>query len=161
MQGNPTFIPVVAALIRDAAGRMLLQRALPGKRHAGMWELPGGKVDSGETPRAALVREIREELGIALSEEALAPAGFADEPGGEGAPALVLFLYTCARFEGQPAGLEGQEWGWFDDAQARALSLAPMDRTLLDGPVGAPAGVTLAKPRAPAYVPAPQRAPTQ
>ena len=133
MTENPTFILVVAALIRDCAGRVLLQRALPGKRHAGTWELPGGKVDAGETPRAALVREVREELGIALRESALDPAGFADEAGAQGEPALVLFLYTCARFEGAPRALDGQEWGWFSEAEASALTLAPMDRALLRG----------------------------
>ena len=79
MEEIPTFVPVVAALIRDGEGRILLQQALPGKRHAGLWELPGGKVDRGETPRGALVREIDEELGITLEAEALLPAGFTDD----------------------------------------------------------------------------------
>ena len=131
---------MVAALIRDGEGRVLLQRALPGKRHAGLWEFPGGKVDPGETPRAALAREIAEELGIALGEEGMAPAGFADERGGEGAPALVLFLYTCDAWSGEPAALDGQEWGWFAPVDLAALPLAPMDRTLADRLFQAPPG---------------------
>lgn len=126
-------MPVVAALVPDAQGRLLLQRALPGKRHAGLWELPGGKVDPGETPRAALLREIKEELGIVLDAAAMAPAGFADEPAQAGRPALVLLLYNCSQWMGPAAALEGQEWGWFQSAEADRMPLAPMDRALLHG----------------------------
>jgi len=138
MEEIPTFVSVVAALIRDGEGRILLQQALPGKRHAGLWELPGGKLDRGETPRGALVREIDEELGITLEAEALLPAGFTDEAREEGRAALVLFLYTCGRWSGMPEGREGQQWGWFSWPESLALPLAPMDRELLDrlGSVG-------------------------
>jgi 8-oxo-dGTP diphosphatase len=132
MEENPTFVPVVAALIRDHRGRVLLQQALPGKRHTGQWEFPGGKVDAGETPRTALVREIAEELGIALALEALQPAVFADDAGATGDPALVLFLYSCSAWSGTPAALEGQAWDWFTLEQAHGLTLAPLDRVLLD-----------------------------
>ena len=71
------------------------EQALPGKRHAGLWEVPGGKVDPGETPRAALVREIGEELGLVLDPAALAPAGFVDEPALAGRNPIVLMLYSC------------------------------------------------------------------
>src|SRR5699024_5653707 len=125
MEEIPTFIPVVAAMIRDGAGRLLPQQALPGKRHAGAWEFPGGKVDPGELPRAALVREVAEELGIQLSTEALRPAAFADSPADAAGPPLVLFLYTCDAWSGTPQALEGQRWGWFTLAEARALDLAP------------------------------------
>ena len=64
VENNPTFVPVVAAAIRDGAGRLLLQQCLPHKRHAGLWEFPGGKVESEEIPRLALCREVAEELGI-------------------------------------------------------------------------------------------------
>ncbi len=57
LENKPTFVPVVAAALRDGAGRLLLQQALPHKRHAGQWEFPGGKVESGENPRIALCRE--------------------------------------------------------------------------------------------------------
>ncbi len=140
MQGIPTYVSVVAAAIRDPSGRILLQQALPGKRHEGLWELPGGKVDPGETPRAALAREIGEELGLDLAQDAMKPAGFAEDPGGEGAPALVLFLYSCGSWTGDPAGLEDQEWGWFTRDEALAMPLAPMDRMLLDGLALSPSG---------------------
>lgn len=126
-------MPVAAAAIRDTAGRLLLQQCPPRKRHAGLWEFPGGKVENGETPRFALCREVHEELGIELSEEALEPAGFAEEPPAEGRPALVLFLYTCLIWSGEPEGREGQHWGWFTPGEAALLPLPPMDRALLAG----------------------------
>jgi 8-oxo-dGTP diphosphatase len=128
----PTWIPVVAARLCDPAGRILLQEALPGKRHAGMWELPGGKVDPGETPRSALVREVHEELGLSLAQEHLQPSAFVDDEGEPGHPELVLILYTCTVWRGLPEGRDGQVWGWFDADQARGLPLAPLDRRLLD-----------------------------
>jgi 8-oxo-dGTP diphosphatase len=131
MANFPTLIPVVAALIRDGEGRILLQQALPGKRHAGLWEAPGGKVDPGESPRSALVREIKEELGITVEPGALLPAGFADEAAHEGRAPIVLLFYTCLTWSGTPASLDGQAWAWFTPAEVRELPLAPLDRELL------------------------------
>ena len=133
MENNPTIIPVVAACIRDPEGRLLMQQALPGKRHAGMWEFPGGKVESGETPRFALCREVAEELGLELFADAMEPAGFAEEPAQGDRPGLVLFLYSCLTWRGVPEAREGQRWGWFTPAEARSLELPAMDRTLLQG----------------------------
>jgi len=127
----PTFVPVVAAAIRDAAGRLLLQQCPPNKRHAGLWEFPGGKVEIGEIPRVALCREVVEELGLLLLPDALEPAGFAEEPGLDDRPALVLFLYTCTAWKGEPEGRDGQIWGWFTPAEAARLDLPPMDQSLL------------------------------
>jgi 8-oxo-dGTP diphosphatase len=132
LERKPTFVPVVAAAVRDSAGRLLLQQGLPHKRHAGLWEFPGGKVESGETPRFALCREIAEELAIELAEDALVPAGFAEEAGFDGRPPLVLFLYTCLRWQGEPEAREGQGWGWFTPEQARELPMPAMDRALLE-----------------------------
>ena len=131
MEKKPTFVPVVAAAIRDAAGRLLLQQCVAHKRHAGLWEFPGGKVENGETPRFALCREVHEELGIELAADALEPAGFAEEPSAEGRPALVMFLYTCLIWSGDPEAREGQRWGWFTPEEAAALPRPPMDRALL------------------------------
>jgi len=131
VERNPTFLPVVAAAIFDAQGRLLLQQCLPHKRHAGLWEFPGGKVEIGETPRFALCREIDEELGLELLEEHLQPAGFAEEPAADGTQRLVLFLYTCRRWRGRPRAREGQRWGWFTFAEAARLPLPAMDRCLL------------------------------
>jgi 8-oxo-dGTP diphosphatase len=128
----PTWLAVVAAAIRDEAGRLLLQQALPGKRHAGHWEFPGGKVEEGENPRLALVREVHEELALSLDPAAMRPVAFADEPGADGHPAIVLFLYDCPAWSGTPEPLEGQAFGWFSPSSAHELPLAAMDRALLD-----------------------------
>jgi 8-oxo-dGTP diphosphatase len=131
LERKPTFVPVVAAAIRDGAGRLLLQQCLPHKRHAGLWEFPGGKVESGETPRFALCREVAEELGIELAEDALEAVGFAEEAADGGRSALVLFLYTSLRWAGQPEPREGQGWGWFTAEEALRLPMPAMDRALL------------------------------
>jgi 8-oxo-dGTP diphosphatase len=127
----PTIVPVVAAAIRDAAGRLLLQQCPSHKRHAGLWEFPGGKVENDEIPRLALHREVLEELGLELDPAALEPAGFADEPPADGRPGLVLLLYTCTAWHGAPTANEGQNWGWFTLEEAAELDLPPMDRALL------------------------------
>ena len=126
-------VPVVAAAIRDRAGRLLLQKCPAHKRHAGLWEFPGGKVELEEIPRVALCREIVEELAIVLDPQSLEPAGFADEQPVDGRPGLVLLLYTCRVWHGEPEALEGQRWGWFTTEEAAALDLSPMDRVLLEG----------------------------
>jgi 8-oxo-dGTP diphosphatase len=131
MERKPTWQPVVAAVLRDQAGRLLLQQALPGKPHAGQWEFPGGKVESQENPRLALRREAVEELGLTLDEKAMLPVAFADELGENGHPAIVLFLYECPVWEGQPHSREGQAWGWFTPSEAAALPMPPIDRALL------------------------------
>jgi 8-oxo-dGTP diphosphatase len=129
---NPTWIAVVAAAIRDGEERVLLQERLPGKRHAGLWEFPGGKVETTENPRFALRREVEEELGLRLSEREMMPAGFAEDEADEGCAAIVLFLYECPGWQGEPEGREGQRWGWFTRAEAAALDLPPSDRALLE-----------------------------
>jgi 8-oxo-dGTP diphosphatase len=130
---NPTWIAVVAAAIRDGEGRVLLQERLPGKRHAGLWEFPGGKVETTENTRFALRREVEEELGLRLSEREMVPAGFAEDEADEGCAAIVLFLYECPGWQGEPEGREGQRWGWFTWAEAASLDLPPSDRALLAG----------------------------
>jgi 8-oxo-dGTP diphosphatase len=136
MARNPTWLLVVAALIRDEAGRILLQQALPGKPHAGQWEFPGGKVETEENPRFALRREVFEELALCLDERLMRPAGFADDAGHDGAPAIVLFLYECARWTGEPQSREGQAWGWFTPQEAADLPMPQIDRALLQGLAG-------------------------
>lgn len=131
LERNPTFVPVVAAAIWGDANHLLLQQGLPHKRHAGLWEFPGGKVETHETPRFALCREVAEELNLELAMDALEPAGFAEEPGQDHWPHLVLFLYNCRVWRGEPRALEGQRWGWFSPAQAATLPMPLMDRALL------------------------------
>lgn len=128
----PTFVTVVAAAMRDEMGRLLLQQCPAHKRHGGQWEFPGGKVESEEIPRLALCREAFEELGVELDTTSLEPAGFAEEPPADGRPGLVLLLYTCEVWRGEPTSREGQAWGWFTLQEAAALDLPPMDRTLLE-----------------------------
>ncbi len=94
VENSPTFISVVAAAIRDAEGRLLLQQCPAHKRHAGLWEFPGGKVEIQEIPKLALCREILEELGLVLLSRALTPAGIAEEPPADGSPGIGLLLYT-------------------------------------------------------------------
>ena len=129
MESEPTWLAVVALALRDDTGRLLLQRRPAEKHHGGLWEFPGGKVERAENPRFALVREIAEELGLAISASDLTPALVADE---QGARPVVLFLYTCAAWQGEVLPSEGQQWGWFTREAARALDLAPMDRDLLE-----------------------------
>lgn len=121
-------MPVVALALRDGEGRLLLQKRLPGKHHEGLWEFPGGKVETGETPRLALCREIAEELAITIAAGDLVPALVADD-GADGR--IVLILYTATRWRGAVLPLDGQEWGWFTFEQARSLALAPMDADFL------------------------------
>lgn len=132
MEKNPTWIAVVAAAIRDGEGRVLLQERLLSKRHAGLWEFPGGKVETLENLRFALCREVEEELGLRLCERRMVPAGFAEDDADEGWAAIVLFLYECPGWQGEPEAREGQRWGWFSLAEAAALDLPPSDRALLE-----------------------------
>lgn len=126
MQSRPTHTLVTALALQGPDGRWLLQQRPPGKHHAGLWEFPGGKVESGENPRLGLCREIAEELAITIAPADLAPGLVADDwPAGD----IVLILYTAIRWQGQIAGLEGQQWGWFSLAEMAAMPLAPMDRS--------------------------------
>lgn len=133
MQEKPTAIPVVAVALVDANGRALLQRRPLGKRHGGLWEFPGGKVEPEESRRAALAREIREELGIEIDPEHLIEAAEVDLRGTdpEGDP-HVLFLYIATDWSGVPIPEEGAKIGWFTPEQARALEVPPLDRPLVD-----------------------------
>ena len=136
MEKIPTWLLVVAGLIRDGAGRLLLQQALPGKPHGGLWEFPGGKVENEENPRVALAREIAEELGMTLESAAMKPLGVADEAARGSYPAIVLVLYDCPAWQGDPFAREGQAWNWFAPAEAATLPMAAMDRRLLEGLLG-------------------------
>ena len=124
---NPTYQVVVAIALRGADGRWLLQRRPAGKHHAGLWEFPGGKVEHAEIPSQALVREVREELGIELDPTALRPVAFAD--GGmtqQGVP-LVILLYTAVNWIGTVQPLDGGELGWFTHDDLSDLSMPPLD----------------------------------
>lgn len=119
---------VAALALYDDLDRLLLQQRPANKRHAGLWEFPGGKVEAKEMPRAALVREIAEELTIVLDPADLEPAFFAEEPGD---PPIVLLLYSARRWSGEVRPTEGQACAWLSLAETARLDLAPMDRSLL------------------------------
>ena len=126
----PTMVVVAAALV-DAEGRVLLQQRLPGRAMAGLWEFPGGKVEPGERPEAALVRELGEELGIDADAAALAPAAFAsaDSPG-EGRHMLLL-LYLCRDWRGEPRPLDAAALKWVRPGEMSALAMPPADEPLI------------------------------
>jgi 8-oxo-dGTP diphosphatase len=127
----PSLIVVCAALI-DGEGRVLLQRRAPGRAMAGLWEFPGGKVEAGERPEAALARELEEELGIHVDPASLAPAAFAsaDSPGGNGRHMLLL-LYLCRAWEGVPQALDAAELKWLRPADMDGAGMPPADIPLI------------------------------
>ncbi len=123
MKEFPTIVPVVAVALLDDSGLVLLQQRRSDRAHGGLWEFPGGKVEPDETLDLALLREISEELGIALDWQALEPLSFAVMPG---EPHVVL-LYTCRNWAGEPQCLDAAEIGWFSAAQLVSLPLVPLD----------------------------------
>jgi 8-oxo-dGTP diphosphatase len=130
VENIPTFTLVVALALRGAEGRWLMHRRPPHKHHGGLWEFPGGKVETGEKPRDALVREATEELGIALNPARLEPAGFAEEAGSQGRKPIVILLYTCPWTGAAVHALEGGEVAWFTPNEIAALDKPPLDVAL-------------------------------
>jgi 8-oxo-dGTP diphosphatase len=127
--GTRPVLLVVAAALVDVDGRVLLARRPPGKSMAGLWEFPGGKVHAGETPEAALVRELREELGIDTAASCLAPFAFASHDCGD--IHLLMPLFVCRVWEGAPAPLEGQELAWVRPARMGDYPMPPADLPLV------------------------------
>jgi 8-oxo-dGTP diphosphatase len=120
---------VVAAALTDPEGRVLLQRRPEGKAMAGLWEFPGGKIEEGERPEAALVRELGEELGVSVDESALEPAAFASA--GNGGRQMLLLLYLCRAWRGEPAALHASELAWVAPAEMASLPMPPADVPLV------------------------------
>lgn len=119
---------MVAAALHRADGRWLMHKRPPQKQHGALWEFPGGKVDAGETPGNALLRELGEELGIVCQVDQLRPAAFAEAGAAEDQVATVILLYTLQRWEGEPRALErGAEIDWFLPAQIAELERPPLD----------------------------------
>jgi len=129
LNDSPLLLLVVAAALVDDSGRVLVQRRPPGKPMAGLWEFPGGKVESGELPELALARELSEELAITLDAAALAPAAFASEALGE--RHLLLLLYTLRAWQGVPEPRHATELRWVFPAEMRALEMPPADLPLI------------------------------
>ncbi|PZO91441.1 MAG: 8-oxo-dGTP diphosphatase MutT [Sphingomonas sanxanigenens] len=120
---------VVAAALIDRDGRVLVQQRPEGKALAGLWEFPGGKVESGETPEAALVRELAEELGIETESACLAPAAFASEP--LSGRHMILLLYVCRKWRGAPEAREAAGLRWVRPVELHALPMPPADKPLI------------------------------
>lgn len=127
MESHPTLLNVVALALLDGADRVLMQRRPEARAHGGLWEFPGGKVEAGEGPAAALVREIVEELSITIDEADLAPLTFAASPGDERTRPLVLLLYTCRRWLGEPVPEPGADLQWLHPEALWALPMPPLD----------------------------------
>lgn len=130
MEIYPTILPIVAALLVDKRGLVLVQQRPPGTAMAGLWEFPGGKIEPGETPEAALARELAEELGIAVSAQALVPITFASDALGK--RHLILLLYRCLGWRGDPQPLHASALQWTSIAELRLLPMPPADLPLLD-----------------------------
>ena len=120
---------VVAAALVDRDGRVLLQQRPAGRQMAGLWEFPGGKVDEGELPEAALIRELGEELGIETDAACLAPATFASAALGE--KHLLLLLYVCRKWRGEPRPLDASALKWVRPHQMFSLDMPPADKPLI------------------------------
>jgi len=120
---------VSAVALLDTDGRILLAQRPEGKALAGMWEFPGGKVEAGESPEAALRREIHEELGIDLCDSCLAPFGFVTHEYEDFS--LLMLLFLCRNWEGIPSGKEGQALMWRRPKDMVDLPMPPADRPLV------------------------------
>ena len=120
---------VTAAALIDPEGRVLLAQRPPGKSLAGLWEFPGGKVDPGETPEQALIRELHEELGIDTWTSCLAPLTFASHS--YDAFHLLMPLFACRRWNGIATGREGQALAWVRPNQLRDYPMPPADLPLI------------------------------
>ena len=120
---------VAACALIDADGRVLLAQRPEGKSMAGLWEFPGGKVEAGERPEDTLIRELREELGIVVREECLAPLTFASHSYPDFH--LLMPLYVCRRWEGMVAAQEGQALAWVRPNRLRDYKMPPADEPLV------------------------------
>ncbi|MFP5481292.1 MAG: (deoxy)nucleoside triphosphate pyrophosphohydrolase [Alphaproteobacteria bacterium] len=120
---------VSAVALIDADGRVLLAQRPEGKSLAGLWEFPGGKVEPGETPEAALIRELKEELDIDTWASCLAPLTFASHSYADFH--LLMPLFACRKWQGTVRSLEGQQLAWVRPNQLRDYPMPPADLPLI------------------------------
>jgi 8-oxo-dGTP diphosphatase len=120
---------VVAAALVDRDGRLLVQQRPEGLSMAGLWEFPGGKVEPGETPEQALIRELAEELGIDVEQACLAPACFASDMLGD--RHLLLLLYVCRKWRGTPVAHHASALRWVRPVELHGLAMPPADKPLI------------------------------
>ena len=120
---------VVACALVDGDGRVLVAERPAGKNMAGLWEFPGGKVETGETPEAALIRELKEELSIDVTAACLAPLSFASHAYDNFH--LLMPLYVCRKWDGQIVPREGQNTKWLRPRDLFDLPMPPADKPLI------------------------------
>jgi 8-oxo-dGTP diphosphatase len=120
---------VVAAALVDRDGRLLVQQRPEGLAMAGLWEFPGGKLEPGETPEAALIRELDEELAIDVDHACLAPACFASDTLGD--KHLLLLLYVCRKWRGTPVAQHANALRWVRPVELHGLAMPPADKPLI------------------------------
>ena len=120
---------VAACALVDADGRVLLAQRPDGKSMAGLWEFPGGKIEHGERPEETLIRELKEELGIQVSEDCLAPLTFASYSYPDFH--LLMPLYVCRRWDGMIVPSEGQRISWVKPNRLRDYDMPPADIPLI------------------------------
>ena len=128
-EADPLIVLVVAVALIDVDGRVLIAQRPEGKKMAGLWEFPGGKVDPGEAPETALIRELNEELGIDVTESCLAPFTFASHAYDDFH--LLMPLYVCRVWEGQVSPQEGQAIRWVRPLDLRDYPMPPADAPLI------------------------------
>ena len=129
MPDRKPIILVVAVALVDPDGRVLLAQRPPGKSMAGLWEFPGGKVEPGETPEVALIRELKEELGIDVQQACLAPYTFASHT--YETFHLLMPLYVCRRWSGPVQPLLGQALTWKRPVEMAGMPMPPADVPLV------------------------------
>jgi 8-oxo-dGTP diphosphatase len=122
-------VVVVCVALIDDSGRVLLARRPAGKPMAGLWEFPGGKLQAGETPEAALARELGEELGIEIAPAAAAPLAFASHAYANFH--VLLLLYLCRRWRGDVTACEGQSLAWVQPQQVESYPMPEADKPLV------------------------------
>ncbi len=120
---------VAACALIDADGRVLLAQRPEGKPMAGLWEFPGGKIEAGERPEQTLIRELKEELDIAVNEACLAPLTFASHAYADFH--LLMPLYLCRKWEGTVSATEEQQLAWVRPNRLRNYAMPPADIPLI------------------------------
>ena len=122
-------IPVSAAALIDRDGRILISQRPKGKAMAGLWEFPGGKLEQGEVPEIALIRELKEELGINTDQSCLAPLNFNSHCYGQFH--LIIYLFACRKWQGNPTPLETQKLKWVKPNEMKSYPMPPADIPLV------------------------------
>ncbi len=135
IEAKTEMLLVSAVALIDTDGRVLLTQRPAGKPMAGLWEFPGGKLETGETPETALIRELREELNIDTTLSCLAPLSFAshryDTNDDQNAFHLVLMLFVCRRWQGRPQPMEGGTFKWVRPINLRDYPMPEADIPLI------------------------------